>query len=487
MSVFPARPKKASRITWDVFVAKVKREWPMEMKRLESKLRSPTLCNKERISTLDGLISFQNEMNFDSARTYEALLRALKSEPERDRSRISKAYLKSIEGHIRVYRLQEAQKLFRKYRNEFNEKPKFTNPELLYLQAYYLYNLGHYHKAENILRPLICFALTQFGPFNYFTMLLLHLYNCIIQQQRLQGEFVEFENIRRFSLSVCSGEEADFNFRLWSPNAFSLLSYFIDDGRYEEAQSLCSYLMKRTQSAFGNESPLYIECQILQARIWYKQGKFKEALDLSYQLSNNPKLSKTLKFNLFFQIDYILWEKGDFSEAAIWSRKIVEARVILCGLQHPYVLIDCRNLGLCYERLGQWGAALRLYSSFLGRLRKCWGVEESSVKEVERWISFVEQEMERIAQESENGGESEIKSDSESENGGESAIESESEKESEVENESERDENAKEGAGIEGVEDMGLDQDQTGDSFDEIDWKALHAESPSAFYGYGEC
>jgi tetratricopeptide (TPR) repeat protein len=472
ISVFPAHTKKASYITWDIYVENTTRKWPMEMKRLRSKLRLPMLCNKERISTLDRLMSVESSMYCADSSTCKELLKALKNEPEpeRDRSRITKIYLKLIEELLLNSKLQEVPKFFREYRNELSfkiqnsdNKINLTSPKLLYLQAFYHYRSGHYHKAENILRSLICFVLTQFQSFNDFTIELLRLYNTTIQKYKLQENLVEVENIYRFNMRIYSSEVTDFNFKLWYDNALSLLRYFLGNSKYKEGQSLCSHLIKRTKLVFGIKSNSYFECQIQQAYLWRKQGKLSQAFDLLYQLSKNSEVTEVIEYNLFDEIGHILWEKKDFSAAASWWKKTIERRVVLYGLQHPNILVDFKNLGSCYEVLRQWEAALKLYSKFVENLRKIWGVKQSSVEQVEGWILHVKEEIEMIARESE----------SESDRG--------KSKNKEKESESKRDKNADRDTSAEGVGDIEFEQYQTGDNVEDIDWEALHSMSPSVF------
>jgi tetratricopeptide (TPR) repeat protein len=449
ISVFPARPKKFSRMTWDAYVTKVNREWQIEGERLISTLQSPTLCNKERISILDRLLSLENSMLSSNSSTCEELLTVLRGETKCDRRRITKIYFHLIERYINTSQIQRVPNLIREYLNELksDEKNDFVKLELLFLQAHYLYHLDQSNKAEHLIRRVIWFAFTRFGPYHDFTIHALHLYN-MIKERLSKGTFIEAENIYRFNISICSGEVADFNFELWYSNATSLVWYFGLNRRYEEAQSLCTYVMKRAELVFGTDSGVYISCRIEQAHIWRKQGKISESLNLLYLLSGNSNLSERAKYKISNDIGFILMEMKDYSKAEIWYRKTLESSVIMYGLQHPCILVNCENLGYCFEMLGRWSAALRLYRKFLERLRKCRGVDQSSVEKVEGWISRGEREIEMIAQEKESG----------------------------------KNENTDGGANTEGAGDMESEQSQALNDSDGIDWDELHAKSPSAFY-----
>ncbi|PQE07890.1 Clr5 domain-containing protein [Rutstroemia sp. NJR-2017a WRK4] len=439
ISIFPTQSKKASRITWDTYVVKVNKEWPMKWERLQAQLQSPSLCNTDRISTLDHLASLEDSMFADNSSTYEELLTVLKSETKCDRRRITKTYFQLIERYIRWTKFPKVAKHFHEYLNELksDETNDFAKLELLYLQAFYLYRLGHYNKAENIMRRAIWCALTHLGPYHEFTVSSLNIY-CSIAENLKPRDFVAGENIRRFYLSIYSGQVTDFNFILWYDNTISLLWHFTRNGRYEEGQSLCTYITKRVKLAFGTGSVLYTECQIEQAKIWRAQGKLSEALDLLYSLSGSPGIGEKTRRDIFEYIGQFQWDKNDFPEAAIWFWKSFESTVMLSGLQHPNVLITCKALGICFEVLGQWGAALRLYSKFAERLRGCRGIDPSSVKKVEGWILYVEGTIERIAQRKK----------------------------------SERDENANGGVKIEVVENMEWEQIQDRTDLD-VDWDAL--------------
>jgi tetratricopeptide (TPR) repeat protein len=468
ISVFPARPKKASRLTCDAYVVNMNWEWPMEWERLKSKLRSPRLCNKDRISTLDHLASLGRLMLINHISIYEDLLMALKGESKCDRRRITKTYFHLIEQSLHHSQFQKVAKHFREYLEELksDETNDFAKLELLYLQAYYLYRLGYLNKAENISRRAIWSALTQFGPYHDFTIRLLSISNSI-QDSLSRWRYFAGENIRRFNLSIYSGEVTDFDFYFWFDNAISLLRHFNLNWRYEEGQSLCTYLTKRAELVYGTESGLYHECQIEQAAIWQRQGKLTEALDLLYRLSGNLGLTEVRECDIFHYIGHVLWAKEDFADATIWFRKTFESNVTLQGLQNPTTLVACKNLGSCFEVLGQWQAALRLYSKFAERLRGCRVVNQSSVEEVEGWISYVEETIERIAQEESDEDESD---------------------------EDESDEDVDGDADVERVGDMELEQAQEVNDSDvnlnvgwnddwNVDWNALKDIPTPEWYG----
>lgn len=164
-------------------------------------------------------------------------------------------------------------------------------------------------------------------------------------------------------------------------------------GRYDESRDLSRLLQGNLEASLGAEHPLALEAQYAIAVSLRREGKFLESERLYRKVySKRMKVlgeSHPDTWSTASSFAYLLYRMNNFEKAIFWYEKFFWQRLEIYGPGGDKTMNACCWLGDCYQKLGRYDDALRLYQQIAGKIRTANGEESPALAQVRGLIKWI--------------------------------------------------------------------------------------------------
>ncbi|KAF7892123.1 hypothetical protein EAF00_008425 [Botryotinia globosa] len=371
------------------------KEWKLKLQKFRKTLPDH---NPAIILNLEHLIHLFEQQGMDSSHLWHQLLAARLRESCPNNHKIMEVYLEIVMLLLLKGKFPDATYLSRSLRKAIQQAQLSSEHpfhiRLSYLEAYILYIDRQFAEAESIILPVIQNLLNNrnLDRSHKMTSDALMLFALLIENKD-EGSYSEIEKLYRYNIHQVSKHG-----RSLGNNYFQSMSHLIyvllEGQKIEEAHSLCVYMMEYVESALGKRHYWYSEYQRHLGCILFKKGLTSESIHVFRNIFLEDD-DDHLRSRTYQNIGQTLSEFGNFREAIVMYKSclLIEVQEKDWGDLRSLEVI-CRNLGICYEELTQFQDALFLYENFLDKIKDTTGDKSPFIKEVEDWISEVQEQME---------------------------------------------------------------------------------------------
>ena len=160
---------------------------------------------------------------------------------------------------------------------------------------------------------------------------------------------------------------------------FNVGEYFLQTGRYIEAEAMYQQTLQLTQKVLGSEHPETLCSMNNLANVLDNQGKYIEAetmhrqtLQLSQEVLGSEHPSTLSGMN---NLANVLDNQGKYIEAEMMHRQTLELRQEVLGAEHPETLSSMNNLANVLDNQGKYVEAETMHRQTLQLRQKVLGVE----------------------------------------------------------------------------------------------------------------
>ncbi|KAH8596205.1 hypothetical protein B0O99DRAFT_740757 [Bisporella sp. PMI_857] len=244
-----------------------------------------------------------------------------------------------------------------------------------FLEARIAGTLGNFAIAEALTREVLQKRLNDFGPRYSDTWRCIDYLAWILERQ---SRFSGAEKLSRMALQlhheIVGLDEGDLcSAKRW----LSLICSY--QGRYDESRSLSRLLQENLEGSLGAEHPLVLEAQYALAVCLRRGGRFQESERLYRKVwSQRLKVlgeSHPDTWSTANSLAYLLYQMNCFEESIVWYEKVFWKRLELFGPDSDQAMNSCCWLGDCYQKLGRYDDALKLYKRIADKIREAKGEE----------------------------------------------------------------------------------------------------------------
>ena len=144
------------------------------------------------------------------------------------------------------------------------------------------------------------------------------------------------------------------------------------EGRLGDAETLFESVLSKRKRVNGERGRETGKAQVNLAWIYFKQGRFDDALRLlstAYELLSLNRTDEFLAMIALNNIGLIYIAQKDFARAEDLYTKVLEVRRSVFGEDHPLTLGSIDNLIYAYEGLGKFREAVALLNGALPKWR----------------------------------------------------------------------------------------------------------------------
>ncbi|KAK6602450.1 hypothetical protein H4I95_07552 [Botrytis cinerea] len=370
------------------------KEWRLRLRKLRKTLPDH---NPAIILSLEHLINLRKQRKESCLYLYRQLLAARLKESCLNNYKIMEIYLEIVTELLLRRKFLDATYLSRSLREAIqqsqlsSEHPFYIR--LSYLEAFILYKNSQFGEAESIIRLVIQKFLNDHNldRSHQMTSDALKLLAELIRCQN-KNSCPEAEKIYRYSIHQISkhGRSLD---NTYFDSMNHLIYVLLGGQKIEEAYSLCIYIMEYVELSLGKRQYWYYEYQKHLGFILLSRGMISESIKVFQNIlleTDDCYLQARTHYNL----GYILEECGSFKEAMVMYKRCLLIRVRNEGWgSWTDWKTTCDRPGLCYEELSQFQDALFLYKNLREKIKNVIG-DHPFIKEVEGWISTIQERME---------------------------------------------------------------------------------------------
>ncbi|KAF7949989.1 hypothetical protein EAE96_007293 [Botrytis aclada] len=228
-------------------------------------------------------------------------------------------------------------------------------------------------------------------------------------EEKDEDAYSEIEKLHRYNIHQVGklGQSPD---NTYFDNISRLIYVLLEGQKIEEAHNLCISIMEYVESALGKGHFWYYEYQERLGCIFLNRGMISESIKLFHSIFLEADDYK-LRVRACHNLGHALENCGNFREAIVMYKKclLIEVQEEQWG-DLANSKITCDGLGYCYEKLSQFQDALFLYENLLEKVKNVTEPEHPFIKEVESWISGVQELMEESSVSDEYDGREDTRS-----------------------------------------------------------------------------
>ncbi|KAF7941610.1 uncharacterized protein EAE97_006447 [Botrytis byssoidea] len=381
------------------------KEWKLKLQKFRKTLPDH---NPAIILNLEHLIHLFEQQGMDSLHLWHQLLAARLRESCPNNHKIMEVYLEIVMLLLLKGKFPDATYLSRSLRKAI-QKAQLSSEHpfhirLSYLEAYILYIDRQFAEAESIIRPVIQNLLNNQNLDRSHKMTSDALILLAFLIQKKDGySYSEIEKLHGYNIHQVSKHGPSLG-GIYFENMGQLVYILLEGQKIEEAHSLCVYMMECVESTLGKRHYWYSNYQEQLGLILLKKGLISESIDVFRNILLEED-DGHLRSMAYQNIGQALSECGNLREAIVMYKSclLMEVQEKDWGDLRSLEVI-CRNLGIFYEELMQFQDALFLYENFLGKIKDTAGDKCPLIKEVEDWISKVQEQMEESSVSDEDDG-----------------------------------------------------------------------------------
>ncbi|PMD38715.1 hypothetical protein L207DRAFT_584112 [Hyaloscypha variabilis F] len=185
--------------------------------------------------------------------------------------------------------------------------------------------------------------------------------------------------------------------------AMRSLAYLLGiKGAHQEEYRILIEAVERSSSSLGPRDLAVILLKIQLAWALFRLRRYNESENLfrdliSLYLEGEIERNEEILASAGLGLANVLWWTDRVEEAACWYEKSFEAKYHCYGDDLSNASTICNMLGSCYEQLGRYDDALKLYRQFMDEIRESGnGSVEAIAAELESKILLVEEQIEQF-------------------------------------------------------------------------------------------
>ncbi|TGO64934.1 hypothetical protein BOTNAR_0083g00170 [Botryotinia narcissicola] len=381
------------------------KEWKLKLQKFRKTLPDH---NPAIILNLEHLIHLFEQQGMDSLHLWRQLLAARLRESCSNNHKIMEVFLEIVMLLLSKGKFPDATYLSRSLRKAIQQAQLSSEHpfhiRLSYLEAYVLYIDRQFAEAESIIRPVIQNLLNNQNLDRSHKMTSDALILLAFLIEKKDGYlYSEIEKLLGYNIHQV-GKHGQSLGGIYFENMGQLVYILLEGQKIEEAHSLCVYMMECVESALGKRHYWYSNYQEQLGLILLKKGLISESINVFRNILLEED-DGYLRSRAYHNIGQVLSECGNLREAIVMYKSclLLEVQEKDWGDLRSLEVI-CRNLGICYEELTQFQDALFLYENFLGKIKDTAGDKSPLIKEVEDWISEVQEQMKESSVSAEDDG-----------------------------------------------------------------------------------
>ncbi|TEY55617.1 hypothetical protein BOTCAL_0231g00040 [Botryotinia calthae] len=369
-------------------------EWKLKLRKFRKTLPDH---NPAIILSLEHLINLRKQRREGCLRLFCRLLAARQKESCPNGYKIMEVYLDFVMELLLERKLLDATSYLSRSLREAIQESQLSSEHpfhirLSYIEAYILYQNGQYEEAESIIRLVIQKVLNNqnLDRNHQITSDALELLAFLIEKKNTDS-YSEAEKLYRYNIHQTSKHGRSLG-NTYFDNMSHLIDVLSEDGKAEEAHSICIYVMGYAELTLGKRHYWNYEYQERMGFILLYRGMISESIDVFQNIlleADDCHLQARTHYNL----GYVLQKCGNFREAIVMYKRCLLSGVREEGWESWSSLkMTCERLSDCYEELSQFQDALFLYENLREKIKNVIG-DHQFIKEVEGLISEVQERM----------------------------------------------------------------------------------------------
>ncbi|KAI1125521.1 hypothetical protein F5Y10DRAFT_8367 [Nemania abortiva] len=145
-----------------------------------------------------------------------------------------------------------------------------------------------------------------------------------------------------------------------------IYKFYVDDGRYSEAEAICKHILEHDRRLRGESSPAFVDSEIRLADVCFLRGAYNEAENIITRLRPDmDKCSAQTNTSLLKNLAKIYFKQGRYDEAVSQYQDVLARQEISLSKEHLDVLDTRHLLAQVYRNQGRHVEAMGLYVAIL--------------------------------------------------------------------------------------------------------------------------